>query len=79
MPFVLSFGQVESVLAALHKIADEKRVTFQTRLKFFQRLGFPEGVNTGKGKAAGYQAHHVLNLALALELLQLGLSGERQI
>jgi hypothetical protein len=77
MTFELSSDRVAETLALLHEIGADKRVAFRARLKHFQRLGFPEGVNVGKGKSAKYGAGHVITLALALELAELGLTPER--
>jgi hypothetical protein len=52
-------------------------VAFRARLKHFQRLKFPEGVNVGKGRASKYGAGQLITLALALELAELGLTPER--
>jgi hypothetical protein len=73
----LSFAHVEQVLALAHEIRDDKRAAFAARLKHLQRLGFPPGVNTGRGVAATYDIGHLFLLGLALELNQLGLTPER--
>jgi hypothetical protein len=72
---MLEFGyaEVERVLAELHRIADDKRTAFRARLKHFQRLGFPEGANTGTGKRAVYSSDMLLQLVMAVELVQCGL------
>lgn len=75
----LTFGQVEHVLAAGQNIREDRRSAFANRLKNYQKSGFPEGINTGRGKAATYQVGHVLLLGLALELNQLGLNPERAV
>jgi hypothetical protein len=72
-----SFGDIEKALATVHHIAPNKRSAFANRLKHLQRLGFPPGINTGRGRAADYQAEHVVLLALALELLSFGYTPER--
>jgi len=73
----LSYADVENVLARLHRIADDKRIAFRARLKHFQRLGFPEGVNTGTGKRVSYTLAMLFKLALAMELTQVGLAPKR--
>lgn len=67
---------MEEVFATVHRIAPGKRGAFQARLRHLQRLGVPPGTNTGKGVAAAYGPQQVAILAVALELLQLGLSPE---
>lgn len=74
-----TFGELESRLARLHEISSEKRTQFQARLRNFQRLGIPRGVGGGRGKTVHYNPGHMLELALALELTQLGLLPERII
>lgn len=73
----LGYGEIEDLLARLHDIAADKRVTLRGRIKNFQRLGWPEGINTGRGKPAIYGFEQTLRLTLSFELLQLGLTPER--
>lgn len=73
MALKLQYGQVEAILAALYGIADDKRVAFQGRIKHLQRQGFPPGTNTGKGKAASYSFPQLMQMVIALELIQAGL------
>ena len=77
MAFELGSDQVAAILASLHCTADDKRAALRAKLRHFQRLGFPEGVNVGKGKAAKYGAGELITLTLALEFAQLGLTPER--
>jgi hypothetical protein len=73
----LTFAQVEKALALTHNIADGRRSAFSSRLKHLQKLKFPPGINTGRGRAATYSVGHLFLLGVALELNQLGLSPER--
>jgi hypothetical protein len=73
----LSFSIVDRVLAAAHNIRRDRRSAFSNRLKNYQKNGFPSGTNTGRGRAATYTVGHLLQLGLALELNQLGLTPER--
>lgn len=73
------FSEVEEALARLNFIAQEKRSAFSNRLKNMQRKGFPSGVNTGRGRAADYRPEHLVQLALALELITFGYSPEKAI
>jgi len=75
----LAYRHVSDLFAALHRIAPEKRTAFRGRLQHFQKLRFPPGVNTGKGKAVEYGADSVLSLAVALELAQLGVPPDRSV
>jgi len=73
------FAEVEQALALVHTIADGKRSAFANRLRHLQRLGFPPGVNTGRGTVASYGVGEVFLLGVALELMQLGLNPERAV
>lgn len=66
-------------MARLHAIADSKRTKFQARLKNFQRLGFPKGLVTSQGRAALYSPGFALEIALALELTELGITPDRVV
>lgn len=71
------FADIEAALARLHFVAPSRRSAFANRLKHLQRLGFPPGVNTGRGRAADYHPEHLVLLALALELITFGYTPER--
>lgn len=75
-----TFGMMEARLARIHEIASDKRTQFQARLRNFQRLParpIPAGVKAGRGKTVFYSPGQVVEVALALELTQLGLLPER--
>jgi hypothetical protein len=76
-PIRLTFGEVEARLARLHEISSEKRTQFQARLRNFQKHGIPAGGGSGRGRVVHYGPGNVMELALALELTQLGLLPER--
>jgi hypothetical protein len=75
----LSFAQVEEVLSSCHKIREDRRSAFANRLKNYQKAEFPHGINTGRGRAASYNVGHLWQLAVALELNQIGLNPEQAI
>ena len=77
MAVEFTYGDVEAVLARLNRVSAEKRVAFRARLKHFQRLGFPPGVNTGSGKRALYTFPLLLMMAFATELTQAGMAPKR--
>lgn len=79
MAVKLSYADVEATLAQLNRIADDKRTAFKARLKHFQRLGFPDGANTGTGKRVLYSVQMLLQLAFATELSQAGMSPKRVV
>jgi len=76
-PIRLRFGEMEAALAQMHGIADTKRTKFQARLKNFHRLGFPLGFESQAGKASLYAPGAVVEMALAIEMTQLGIPPER--
>lgn len=73
----LTFGQVASALMKTYAIADDKQGAFIARLQHLQKLKFPAGTNTGRGRAAKYDVGHLFQLGVALELGQLGVTPER--
>ncbi|GBH29689.1 hypothetical protein [Sphingobium xenophagum] len=73
----LTFAQVASILEFVHAIHAQHSDAFRARLKHLQRLGFPSGINTGKGKAAEYNWREIIMLAVALQLIELGLAPEK--
>jgi hypothetical protein len=79
MQIAARFGEVEAALAGVHAIASDKRTAFQARLKNFLRLGLLDDVKSGRGRAASFDADHILLLAVALELTQLGAGPELAI
>lgn len=70
----LGSRQVEELMLARHGI--ERRVAFRGRLEHLRRLGCPVGVNTGKGRPATFDWPQLIELAFALDLMELGLSPE---
>lgn len=74
-----TFGELEGVLAGVHYIDQSKRTAFQSRLKNFHRLGYPLGFRAVKGRAATYTPMQIIDMALAVEMTQLGLPPERAV
>jgi hypothetical protein len=72
-----TFGELDATLSNIHEIADNKRTAFQSRLKNFHRLRFPLYFKSEKGRTSFYTAEQVVQMALAIELTQLGLPPER--
>lgn len=75
----LTRKQLEAVLIAHHRIQPDKQVTFRSRIKTIQRMGFPPGTNVGRGPKVSYTAEHMLMLVSVFELQQVGLPAERAI
>jgi hypothetical protein len=77
MALQFSRSQVEDILADVHMIEPSKRAAFSARMRHLQRLEFPAGTNVGKGRRAAYGFSEIVLLAVAFELLQLGITPER--
>jgi RmuC family len=73
------FGALEARLADMHEIDSAMRSKFQARLKNLHRLGYPAGIGGTAGKATLYDEGQAAQMALAVELTQLGLPPERLI
>ncbi len=68
--------EVEAMLVARLGIADEAQKTFRGRMQNMQRLKFPAGVNTGRGKRVDYGWPEIIQIALAFDLIDAGLPQE---
>jgi hypothetical protein len=76
-PIIFNFATLEAVLASIHDIDPTKRMAFQARLKNYHRQGYPINFESSKGRAALYTPGQAVEMALALEVTQLGLNPER--
>ena len=65
------------VVSFVSGIRVDKSETFRSRLKQWQKMGFPDGTKVGKGVKAEYGASQVLQLILLVKLLRIGLTPER--
>lgn len=73
----LSFSEASFILGLMANIAPEKAETFKSRLKQWQKRGFPAGTQVGKGVKAEYGATQIFQLILMVKLLKVGLTPER--
>jgi len=73
----LTFAQAQFALGFVAQIAPERVEAFESRLKQWQKMGFPEGVNVGRGTKAAYGATQTFQLLFLLKLLQVGLTPDR--
>jgi len=73
----LSFADAQFITALSAGIDKSKLETFASRLKQWQKKGFPPGTQVGKGARAEYGAAQILQLALMAKLLKVGLTPER--
>lgn len=72
----LSFNQVEAVFTERFAIPEDRAVAFRGRLQHLQRLNFPTGVNTGRGKKASYGWRQIIQLMVALDLIDFGMTPD---
>lgn len=71
------YSEVFQILSRKHQISAKKTVPFRGRLQHFQRLGFPLGINTGKGRRVKYTWRELFLIGLALEYVEIGSTPER--
>lgn len=72
----LSYSQLEAILVTHFGIHPDRVSTFRARIKQLQRLGFPSGINIGRGVKMAYSAEHLFQLATAFELIDIGLTAQ---
>lgn len=75
----LSYSEVIAIVTDLNRIDPSKEPAFKARLRHFQRLEFPEGANTGKGKPAQYSIDMLFQMVLGIEFLQSGMTPSRSV
>ncbi|PQM27663.1 hypothetical protein CVO77_03575 [Sphingopyxis lindanitolerans] len=73
----LTFAEAQFLVSLVAGIQPEKGETFRSRLKQWQKMGFPEGTKVGRGVKAQYGARQILQLVLLVKLLRIGLTPER--
>lgn len=76
--FGIGFGELDAVVRILHGIAPDN-AALVPRFKYMQRMGFPEGVNLGRGVRSVYGLEEVLKVLLAFELLETGATPSRVV
>ncbi len=74
-----TYKEIQDILSQKHHIASVNRTAFRGRIQHMQRLGFPTGVNTGKGRPASYTWRELLLIGLAFEYLEIGSTPDRSI
>jgi hypothetical protein len=70
----IGYGTLEDVLFRMFGLRPKQRGALVGRLKYFARLGFPQAAKVGRGVRARYGAEDVIQLALALEITDLGVA-----
>lgn len=79
MEFGIGRSALLKVLADAMMVDSKGASAFLGRFQHLQRLRLVQGINPGRGKQAEYRANHVLVIALAMQLLQLGLTPETAV
>lgn len=79
MEFGIGRSHLLSVLGQAMLVETASAGAFLGRFQHLQRLRLVEGINPGRGRQAAYRANQVMVIALAMQLLQLGLSPERAV
>jgi hypothetical protein len=73
----LSFAETHFLVGMIGGVHPDRAETFRSRLKQWQKMGFPEGTRVGKGVKAEYGATQILQLIMLVKLLRIGLTPER--
>ena len=76
---LLNYANIEEALIAAHGLGDLGPGVVAPRLTYLQKLGFPAGTRPGRGTKSRYGIEDVLKIALAFELLQIGLQPTRVV
>jgi hypothetical protein len=74
--YLMLLGDVEKLLRDGLEIDEENRSTFKSRIKHLQRMQFPPGTNTGKGKKFDYGWPQIIQYIVVFDLLDQGMSPE---
>lgn len=75
--FGVGLGTIEILLRRIGRTDGEAGV--RTRLKYLQRMGFPSGSNSGRGRRATYDLDQLLQTLVVFQLIQLGLPPTRSL
>ena len=73
----LTFSQASYITAMVAGVHPERGETFRSRMKQWQKAGFPAGTRVGTGVKAEYGATQVLQLVMLVKLLRVGLTPDR--
>ncbi len=74
----IGFGDLEDLVRAVHGDGSG-RSALLGRFKYFQRMSFPGGSNTGRGSRANYGLEQILAFLVAFEILELGIPPVRAV
>lgn len=71
------FAEVEALVQAIHGV--DAAASIGSRFRYFQRLRFPGGGNTGRGVPARYGLDELLQVLVAFELVEGGMGPTRVV
>jgi hypothetical protein len=76
---VLEIGylEIEAIITAMSGVSD--RGMIRRRFKYLQRMSYPPNTNTGRGRRALLDLEQLLQVIVAVELMQVGASPTRAI
>ncbi|MXO97237.1 hypothetical protein GRI34_12495 [Erythrobacter aquimaris] len=72
----LGARQAEQVLATRFGISEDRLLRFRGRIDRLRQLDCPQGIKTGKGRPAIFEWQQLLELAVAVSLLDVGIAPE---
>lgn len=75
--FGVGYAEVETVVARMGGTADRQLI--RRRFKYLQRMSYPPRSNTGRGRRAVLDLEQVLQVVVAVELMQVGASPTRAV
>lgn len=70
--FPWTFAEVQNFFAWRFALPDSRRTALRGRIQNLQKNGIPASANTGRGKPAQYGLTQMVELSIAMELLDLG-------
>lgn len=70
--FFWSFSMVQDFFVWRFKISDSRRTALRGKLQNLQKFGIPSDVNTGRGRPAKYGIRQMIELSIAMDLMDLG-------
>jgi hypothetical protein len=75
--FGIGYGEIEVVIVQMSGLTDRELI--RRRFKYLQRMSYPPRSNTGRGRKAMLDLEQVLQVLVAIELMQVGASPTRAV